>query len=126
MYTVKLDQNGGERYKARYVAKGYSQVQDIYYHETFAPTARVTSIRSLAQLALLNDMVVHQMDVKSAYLNAPIDPEIYMEQSEGFEKKGKNGGKLVYKLKKSLYGLKQSGRNWNNMLHTYLINEQFE
>ena len=51
------------------------------------------------------------MDVKTAYLNAPIDCEIFMEQLEGYEKAGKNGEKLVYKLRKSLYGLKQSGRN---------------
>ena len=60
------------------------------------------------------------MDVKTAYLNALIDSEIFMEQPEGYEKAVKNGEKLVYKLRKSLYGLKQSGCNWNNMLHGYL------
>ena len=65
------------------------------------------------------------MDVKTAYLNAPIDCDIYMEQPEGFKKVGKNGEKLVCKLKKSLYGLKQSGRNWNNMLHTFLCSKNF-
>ena len=72
------------------------------------------------QRAVQNDMITHQMDVKTAYLNAPIDCDIYMEQPEGFEKVGKNGEKLVSKLKKSLYGLKQSGRNSNNMLHSFL------
>ena len=66
-----------------------------------------------------------QMDVKTAYLNAPIDCELYMEQPEGYERKGPNGEKLVCKLKKSLYGLEQSGRNWNNMLHNYFIQEGF-
>ena len=126
VYAVKLGQNDEEKYKARYVAKGYSQVQDVDYYETFAPTARMTSIRMLAQLATQTDMIVHQMDVKTAYLNAPIDTEIYMQQPEGFEKKGENGEKLVYKLRKSLYGLKQSGRNWNNMLHAYLLDQEFE
>ena len=63
---------------------------------------------------------MHQMDVKTAYLHAPIDCEIYMEQPQGFEKESETGGKMVCKLQKSLYGLKQSGRNWNVMLHTYL------
>ena len=68
-------------------------------------------------------MFVHQMDIKTAYLNAPIDCEIFMELPEGYE--GKSGEKLVYKLRKSLYGFKQSGRNWNNMLHEYLLGENF-
>ena len=72
------------------------------------------------------DLVVHQMDVTTAYLNAPIDTEVYMEQPEGYEKVGKNGEKLVYKLQKYLYGLKQSGSNWNNALHTYLLGENFQ
>ena len=77
----------------------------------------------LLQHAVQNDMFVHQMDVKTAYLNAPIDCEIFMEQPEGYKKAGKNFEKLVYKLRKSLYGIKQSGRNWNNMLHEYLLGE---
>ena len=126
MYAVKLGPNGEEKYNARFVAKGYSQIPDIDYHETFSPTARLTSVRMLMQLAVQSDLVVHQMDVKTAYLNAPIDCEIYVEQPEGFEQEGENDEKLVGKLHKSLYGLKQSGRNWNNMLHEYLSNEQFE
>lgn len=70
-------------------------------------------------------MVVHQMDVKAAYLNAPIDCDIYVEQLKGYEKVGKNGEKLVCKLNKSLYGLKQSGRNWNETIHDYLSKEGF-
>ena len=85
----------------------------------------MSSIRILLQRAVQNDMRVHQMDLKTAYLNAPIDCDIYMVQPEGFEKHCKNGEKLVCKLKKSLYGLKQSGRNWNNVLHEYLHQEKF-
>jgi len=125
VYAVKSDVNGDERFKARFVAKGYSQVSGVDYYETFAPTARFTSIRMLMQLAVQEDLEVHQMDVKSAYLNAPIDCDIYMEQPEGFVETTENGKKLVYKLRKSLYGLKQSGRNWNNMLHEYLRSEGF-
>ena len=78
----------------------------------------------LMQLVVQKGMVAHQMDVKTAYLNAPIDCELYMEQPQGYERKGLNGEKLVCKLKKSLHGLKQSGRNWNNMLHNYFIHRK--
>ena len=125
VYAIKQGPNGEEKYKARFVAKGYSQVAGIDYHETFSPTARITSVRMLMQLAVEKGMVVHQMDVKTAYLNAPIDCELYIEQPEGYEKEGPNGEKLVCKLTKSLYGLKQSGRNWNSMLHNYLTQEGF-
>ena len=125
VYNVKETSDGSERYKARYVAKGYSQVRGIDYQETFAPTASMTSVRVLMQLAAQHDLIMHQMDVKIAYLNAPIDCEIYMDQAEGFEILSDCGDKLVYALNKSLYGLKQSGRNWNSMLHNYLIDNDF-
>ena len=125
VFAVKTGPNGEETHKARYVAKGYSQIADIDYQETFAPTARMSSVRTLMQKAVQNEMITHQMDVKTAYLNAPIDCEIYIEQPQGFEERDENGDTFVCKLKKSLYGLKQSGRNWNNMLHTYLISENF-
>ena len=80
----------------------------------------------LMQHAVQNNMHVHQTDVKIAYLNAPIDCEIFIEQPKGYEKGGENGEKLVCKLKKSLYGLKQSGRNWNLTLHNFLLKEGFE
>ena len=71
MYAVKLAPNGEEKYKARFVAKGYSQIPNVDYHETFSPTARITSVRMLMQLAVQDNLVVHQMDVKTAYLKAP-------------------------------------------------------
>ena len=83
VYTVKEDVNRSETLKARYVAKGYSQVHGINYEETFSPTADITSIRILMQLAAQYDLTVHQMDVRAAFLHAPIDHEIYMEQPEG-------------------------------------------
>ena len=85
----------------------------------------MTSVRALMQIACQEDLIVHQMDVKTAYLNAPIDCEIYVEQPQGYTVSGKNGEKLVWRLKKSLYGLKQSGRNWNNLLHSHLIEDGF-
>ena len=80
----------------------------------------------LMQIAVQSDLIVHQMDAVSAYLNSEIDAEIYVEQPKGFVKTDDSGRKLVWKLKKSLYGLKQSGRNWNNLLHNCLIDANFE
>ena len=95
-------------YKDRYVAKGYSQIQGIDYAETFLPTARRESVRTLIQLAV-------QMDVKVAYLHAPIDREVYVEKPIGYK-----SGDNVWRLCKSLYWLKQSGRNWQSVLHDFL------
>lgn len=125
VFALKEDEKGNETYKARYVAKGYSQVEGLDYSETFSPTANLTSLRVLMQLAAQHDLTLNQMDVKAAYLHAPIDCEIYMEQPEGFQVKPKNGGQLVCKLNKSIYGLKQSGRNWNMMLHDFLTKNEF-
>ena len=121
VYTIKEGQNENKTYKARYDARGYSQVKGIDYTKTFAPTARMTSVRAAMQLAAQNGIILHQMDVKTAYLNANIDCEIYMEQPKEYEEKGANGETYVYKLRKSIYGLKQSGRNWNKMLQEHLL-----
>ena len=85
MYTIKESSTGAKTFKARFVAKGYSQVRGIDFQETFAPTSNLTSLRVLLQMAAQHDLVLHQMDVKIAYLNAPIDCEIYIDQAEGFE-----------------------------------------
>ena len=122
-FAIKENANGSETLKARYVAKGYSQIHGIDYDETFSPTANIISVRILMQLAAQYNLSVHQMDVKAAFLHAPIEHEIFIEQPEGFQELSENGVKLVYRLKKSLYGLKQSGRNWNKVLDEYLIND---
>ena len=109
VYDVKLNKdNQIKKFKARYVARGFSQISGVNYFETFAPTARLTSVRVLMQLFVQHDLFIHQLDVKTANLNAPIDCNIYVKQPEGFEIPGDN---KVCHLNKSLYGLKQSGRN---------------
>lgn len=125
VYALKTDIDGSEKCKARYVAKGYSQKQGTDYEETFSPTADMSSIRVIMQKSAQENLQLYQMDVKTAYLNAPVDFELYIEQPEGFEKKSENGT-LVCKLQKSLYGLKQSGRNWNALLHACLTENGFE
>lgn len=109
VYTVKDNPDEKKPYKTRYVAEGYSQVAGIDYHETFSPTASMTSVRSLMQLAVQHGFELHQMDVKTAFLHAPIDCEVYMKQPDGFEVKSEMDEKRVCKLNKSLYGLKHSG-----------------
>ena len=85
VYSIKEGGDGCEQYKARFVVKGYSQREGIDYGETFSPTANMTSVRVVMQKAAQENLVIHQMDVKTAYLHAPIDREMYMEQPEGYE-----------------------------------------
>lgn len=119
VYKVKHNADGSiERYKARLVAKGFTQVKGIDFDETFAPVARLDSLRYLLALAALEDWEIHQVDVKSAYLNGELDEEIYMEQPEGFAAKGEEG--KVCRLLKALYGLKQAGRQWHLRLRSVL------
>jgi hypothetical protein len=88
------------------VAKGFRQREGIDYFDTYAPVARITSIRVLIALASIYKLVVHQMDVKTAFLNGNLDEEVYIDQPEGFVLSGNE--KKVCKLVKSLYGLKQA------------------
>ncbi|KAI5312594.1 hypothetical protein L3X38_041767 [Prunus dulcis] len=106
------------KHKARLVAKGYSQKPGIDYNETFAPVARLDTIRTLIALAAQKDWKLFQLDVKSAFLNGVLDEEVYVEQPEGFELK--NAGHKVYKLRKALYGLKQAPRAWYSEIDAYL------
>ena len=116
---VKRDEDGGvDRFKARLVAQGYSQVKGVDYDEVFSPVARYTSVRSLLALANAHDLEIHQMDVKTAFLNGSLDCDIYMSQPEGFVDPDRPNH--VCKLKKSIYGLKQSARCWNTTLDEYM------
>lgn len=125
VFARKQGANQEEVFKARYVAKGFSQVKEIDYSETFSPTARLNSLRVLLQIAANENMKLFQLDVKNAYLNAKIDHDIFLEQPKGFEKFDENGNEYVLKLQRSLYGLKQSGRLWNKLLHDFLIECDF-
>ena len=105
-----------DRYKARLVAQGYSQKQGVDFEETFAPVAKYNSIRTVLAIANELNLDVHQMDVKTAFLNGDLDAEIYMKQPEGFI----NDPTKVCKLRKSIYGLKQAARLWNITIDSYL------
>ncbi|KAL1263577.1 hypothetical protein QQF64_006316 [Cirrhinus molitorella] len=94
VYTLKRDIDGSEKYKARFVAKGYSQRLGTDYDETFSPTADLTSVRVVMQKAVQENLILQQMDVETAYLHAPIDHEVYVEQPEGYEQKSETGEML--------------------------------
>ena len=106
------------RNKARLVAQGYTQIEGVDFDETFAPVARLESIRLLLGIACILKFKLYQMDVKSAFLNGYLNEEVYVEQPKGFE--DPTHPDHVYKLKKALYGLKQAPRTWYERLTEFL------
>ena len=109
IYKIKTHSDGTiERYKARLVAKGYSQEYGIDYEETFAPVARMTSVRSLLAVAAAKQWPLLQMDVKNAFLNGNLSEEVYMKPPQGTSPPPNK----VCLLRRALYGLKQAPRAW--------------
>ncbi|GJY65587.1 retrovirus-related pol polyprotein from transposon TNT 1-94 [Tanacetum coccineum] len=124
VYRNKLDENGiVTRNKARLVAQGYNQQEGIDYDETYAPVARLESIRILLAYACALDFKLFQMDVKSAFLNGFINEEVYVAQPPGFIDFAKPNH--VYRLKKALYGLKQAPKAWYDRLKAFLIKHDY-
>lgn len=122
VFTIKNDEFGNPlRYKARLVARGFSQEYLVDYSETFAPVARISSFRFIIAFANQNNLLIHHMDVKSAYLNGELKEEIYMKVPEGV-KCNKN---QVCKLIKALYGLKQAAKCWFETFEKKLIDIGF-
>ena len=103
----KLKADGSvEKYKARLVAKGFRQKENIDFFDTYFPVTRITSIHVLFAIVVIHDFIIHQMDVKTTFLNGVLEEEIYMDQPEGFVVPGQEH--KVCKLERSLYGLKQA------------------
>jgi hypothetical protein len=124
VYKTKLNAEGEvEKYKARLVAQGFSQQPGIDYNETFSPVARIDTVRMVLAIAAQNKWIMHQMDVKSAFLNGCLEEEVYVRQPLGYEI-DKHRDK-VYKLRKALYGLKQASRVWYSRIDEYLISVGF-
>lgn len=111
VFTVKHKADGTiDRFKARLVAKGFTQTYGVDYNETFAPVAKLNTIRVLLSVATNLDWPLQQLDIKNAFLNGHLDEEVFMRIPPGFEER--YGKENVCHLKKSLYGLKQSPRAW--------------
>lgn len=119
VYALKRDASGRiKRYKARIVSRGFLQRMGIDYNETYAPVIRFETIRCVILFALQRGWEILQFDVKTAFLYGDLDEEVYMEQPPGF---GEDSPNYICRLKKSLYGLRQAPRVWNQTLHKFLI-----
>lgn len=120
LFKKKLAADGTSmKFKARFVAMGNTQKEGVDYGVTFAPTGKPTSLRLLIAIAAINGWEIHQMDAVAAFLNGILHEDIYVEQPEGFEEPGSKG--MVFKLLRSLYGLKQSPKIWQDDVREFLI-----
>src|SRR5579859_4432798 len=125
VFRNKQDENGVvTRNKARLVAQGFTQIEGLDFSETYAPTARLESIRILLAFATHHDFKLYQMDINNAFLNGPLFELVYVEQPPSF--KDPKYSNHVYKLHKALYGLKQAPRARYECLKDFLIKNGFE
>lgn len=123
VFKLKKKSDGSiDKYKARLVARGFAQEKGYDYNDTYSPTAKLKTLRVLLSVANHFNYPMHQMDVKSAFLNGNLNEEIYMQQPECFT----NDQSKVCKLQKSIYGLKQASRMWNERFKTVMIFNGFK
>ena len=124
VFKKKLRTDGTiEKYKARLVAKGYSQKEEEDFFDTYLPVARLTTIRVLLSLVASHGLLIHHMDVKTAFLNGELDEEIYMQQPDGFVIDGLEG--KMCKLLKSLYGMRQAPKQWHEKFNKTMTSAGF-
>ncbi|KAI5351572.1 hypothetical protein L3X38_004463 [Prunus dulcis] len=124
VFKTKRESKGNiERHKARLVAKGFTQQEGIDYTKTFSPVSTKDAFWIIMALVTHFDMFLHQMDVKTAFLNGKLSEEIVMQQPEGFVEE--DSKQLVCKLKKSIYGLKQASRQWYLKFHKIITSYGF-
>ena len=124
LFRHKLTSDGSlDRYKARWVLRGFTQRPGVDYDETFSPVVKFATVRAVLSLALSRDWAIHQLDVKNAFLHGTLTETVYCTQSVGFVDPTHHF--MVCKLNWSLYDLKQAPRAWYNRFATFLISQGF-
>ena len=125
IFKKKMKADGSiDKYKVRLVIKGYKQKEGLDYFDTYSPVTRISFIRMLIDIVAIHNLEIHQMDLKTAFLNGDFDEEIYMEQPEGFIVPGQE--KKVCRLVKSLYGLKQAPLQWHEKFDSVIMKNGFK
>ena len=125
IFKNKTDENDEiVRNKSRLEAQGYTQVEGIDFDESFTPVARLESIQILLSIACIINFKLYQMGIKSAFLKGFLNEEVFVEQPKGFQ--DPHFPDHVFRLKKTLYGLKQASRAWYDRLTTYLLHHGFK
>jgi hypothetical protein len=123
VYKVKRDAQGNvERYKSRLVAKGFLQKQGVDFKELYAPMSKHTTLKALLAIVAQQYLELHQLDVKTTFLNGELEEEIYMQHPQGYEQGGPN---TLCRLLRALYGLQQVPRAWHRCLKKVLEDLEF-
>ena len=122
IYKLKLATDGHiARYKARVVAKGFRQKPGLDYYDTYAPVMYYRTLRALLSIAATQDLEIKQFDITTAFLNAPVKEDLYMELPHGFKVDG-----MVAKLQRAIYGIKQAPHAWNHEFNSFLLSLGFK